>query len=432
MSEFALHLGDCIDVMRTMPDNSVDSIVTDPPYGIRFMGAAWDGADIEKRTEDRRHFESHAPDTGPNGGHKSIAAEAAKYNLTPKAMLAFQMFSQAWSIETLRVLKPGGHLLSFSSPRTFHRMVCGIEDAGFEIRDTIMWIHGSGFPKSHNLDGDHKGYGTALKPAHEPICMARKPLSEKTVLANMVKWGVGAINIDGCRVGDESTQPHTLKVMSSKGAEGGAFGNQGHAYQVRDDPINTGSIVGRWPANIIHDGSDEIMERFAMFGEHKAGASRTGEEPSEKTKNTYGVFGKIQFKSHADSGTVARFFYCAKASRSDRNSGMVDPGPQFNHGTTLRNVQNTTVAGNTHPTVKPTDLMAYLCRLVTPVGGTILDPFTGSGSTGKAAVREGFNFIGIDMMAEYIDIARARIQHEIDLVAASVSPQFNLFSEDAA
>lgn len=395
--------GDCLEVLKGIPDNSVDSIVTDPPYGLSFMGKEWD-CDV--------------PD-------------------------------QAIWEECLRVLKPGGHLLAFSGTRTQHRMAVRIEDAGFEIRDMIAWVYGSSFPKSMDvskaidkarvediepirrvcravraamdakglkskhlvqhfggchprlidhwaardtdsqpslptweqwqtlrnvldLDGTHdaevlrlngrkgqhgdtwqnaevigvhegmsmgfgeyrfkvkdgtirkasdaarqwQGWGTALKPALEPITVARKPL-KGTVAANVLEWGTGAINIDGCRVeGSDS------------------------------DGITTS---GRWPANMIHDGSDETTELL---------------------------------------GAAARFFYCAKASKKDRGDG------------------------NNHPTVKPTDLMAYLCRLVTPPGGVVLDPFMGSGSTGKAAVREGFRFIGIEMDAEYLAIAEARIAHE--------------------
>lgn len=197
--------GDCIEVMQTLPDNSVDAVVTDPPYGIRFMGKAWDGADIE-----RVHRISSPDETGRlrNGA----AASAGKYDLSPTAMLAFQAFSEAWAREAIRILKPGGYLLSFASTRTYHRMVCGLEAAGFEIRDQIGWVFGSGFPKSHNGPWG----GTALKPAWEPICMARKPLIG-TVEANWREHGTGALNIDGCRV-------ETAEFVQS---------------------------VGRWPANLI-------------------------------------------------------------------------------------------------------------------------------------------------------------------------------------
>ena len=351
--QYELFQGDCIEGMRAFPDNSFDSIVTDPPYELGFMGKAWDASGIANNPV-------------------------------------------MWA-EALRVLKPGGHLLAFSGSRTYHRMTCAIEDAGFEIRDSIAWLYGSGFPKSldvskaidkaagavrevigpkkfadgsttrktQNLGGvvfgdaesrdsnmatapatdaarQWEGWGTALKPAHEPICVARKPLAKGyTVAANVLAHGTGALNIDGCRVAGESTRRSNTAEMGYHG------GNLADSYE-------TGSDAGRWPANLIHDGSDEVV---ALFGE------------------------------------PARFFYCAKTSKADRGA-------------------------NTHPTVKPTELMAYLCRLVTPPGGLILDPFMGSGSTGKAAMREGFRFIGCELSAEYLAIAEARISHELigDLV----------------
>lgn len=345
---YELHLGDCIETMRSLPDNSVDSVVTDPPYGIRFMGKSWDGADIEARRAQRCGIDSHDKSAGPNGGHRSLAAEAGKYDLTLTGMLAFQDFSREWATEALRILKPGGHLVSFSSPRTYHRMAVGIEMSGFEIRDQIMWVFGSGFPKSHNLKGEHTGWGTALKPSHEPVCLARKPF-KGTVAANVLEWGTGAINIDGAR------------VQTDDNLNGGAYSDTERKNQFfKALDAGAGEYVqpsGRWPANLIHDGSDEPTELL---------------------------------------GAAARFFYCAKASKKDRDEGL--------DGFEKR--------ANIHPTVKPTDLMAYLCRLVTPPGGVVLDPFMGSGSTGKAVMREGFRFIGIEREPEYMEIAEKRIEHE--------------------
>lgn len=284
---------DCLEALKNLPDNSVDSVVTDPPYGLSFMGKKWD------------------------------------YDVPSE---------EIWA-ECLRVLKPGGHLLAFAGTRTQHRMAVRIEDAGFEIRDMIAWVYGSGFPKSHNLKDQWQGWGTALKPALEPITVARKPLIG-TVAENVLAHGTGALNIDGCR------------VPTDDDLNGGAYSNgkkdlsKATSYATG---VNAGEFVqppGRWPANLIHDGSEEVL---ALAGEQ------------------------------------ARFFYCPKASKKDRDDG------------------------NTHPTVKPTDLMRYLCRLVTPPNGTVLDPFMGSGSTGKAAMLEGFNFIGIEREAEYIEIAKARI-----------------------
>lgn len=433
-----LYLGDCIEVMRAMSDSSVDAVVTDPPYGIRFMGKAWDGADIDARAAARRKSNSHCSGTGPNGEHKSIAAEAGKYDLAPAAMKAFQEFSQEWAAEALRVLKPGGHLLTFSSARTYHRMTSGIEDAGFEIRDQIMWIYGSGFPKSHNLDGGHTGWGTALKPAHEPICVARKPFVG-TVATNVLEYGTGALNIDACRVGTEDTRSPSYK-MTIKGIKGGGFASGRMHANKQDGSIIAGSACGRWPANIIHDGSDEVL---ADFPEAQGQQGRVnGNEP---TANGFcgnvkfgGMIGRIQSSEPRIelNKSAARFFYCAKASRSDRNSGFPDPGAQLKHGSTLRDTENLTDRkGNFHPTVKPTDLMAYLIRLVTPPGGTVLDPFMGSGSTGKAAVREGFKFIGIDMNSDYTAIAIARISHELNLLEIKEMDkerQPSLFDEVAA
>lgn len=400
-------VGDCIEMMRSLPDNSIDSVVTDPPYGIRFMGKSWDGEDIEARAAYRASMPSHASACGPNGGHRSIAAEAGKYDLTPQGMRAFQAFTLEWATECLRVLKPGGHLLSFAAARTYHHMAVGIEMAGFEIRDQIMWVFGSGFPKSHNLKGEHEGKGTALKPAHEPICMARKPFPG-TVADNVDLHGTGALNIDVCRIhgADALATEYSQKRM----APGHVVNETGRWKQ---DAKFTGFMkAGRWPANLIHDGSSGVV---AMFPAEAGAASRVrGTEVSAASTGLItGHRDRVEGAFHGDSGSAARFFYCAKTSRTDRHEGLINPGPQFTRGTTLRKVENTATTGNTHPTVKPTDLMAYLLRLVTPAGGVALDPFMGSGSTGKAAMREGFQFIGCEIDEHYAAIARARIEHEI-------------------
>lgn len=731
---FKLHHGDCIEVMRAMPDNSVDSVVTDPPYELGFMGKKWDA-------------------TG-------VANDPVM-----------------WS-EVLRVLKPGGHLLAFSGSRTYHRMTCAIEDAGFEIRDQIMWVYSSGFPKSHNLDKlrgvsicgctngtmpyDHKrtqqkternlrsmpssdvsttidpseergevlfegvqeqgspanarqqpacteircgqscvegrcdhlqeegqlqghsvckgtglaetygtqgrlhhgasssdgdmvrvssnargsgasrrsqpteqrkrqsrtvaheqesqamgawqvcgecllpmvpeGWGTALKPSFEPLCVAHKPLSTETeqdiinanlfilerrlwslllvsavetsstsnqselsvgcaiaqwsvdeaistrdalcevmgtsqfelatntslsivsswrrtldelskvgsmsitetksstttdwktlnfclsqitlrtiilasldqfglaasastaeryfdaelkrlqctlelsalataisqdrlnsldvdakvkhepicvarkpligtVAANVMEYGTGAINIEACRVPTDESTIRSEILMTSKGVQGGSYGS---GIKREKTGGMTGSDAGRWPANLIHDGSADVV---ACFPDAKGQqGSVTGEEPSSNTNNVYGNFnGRPASTPRSDTGSAARFFYCAKASRADRNEGLASGNtPAVANGATMREREDadwSTRNGNHHPTVKPTELMAYLCRLVTPPNGVVLDPFMGSGSTGKAAIREGFAFIGIEREQEYIDIARARIEH---------------------
>ena len=356
--------GDCLDALRQLPDASVDAVVTDPPYGLSFMGKRWD------------------------------------YDV-PSV--------EVWA-ECLRVLKPGGHLLAFAGTRTQHRMAVRIEDAGFEIRDMIAWVYGSGFPKSLDvskaidkaagaerevvgksnrhvsgkptqrtagLNGSAtfsesvgmgafitapatdaarqwQGWGTALKPALEPITVARKPLSG-TVAENVLQHGTGALNIDGCRVATDDK----LGGGAEKAQNAGKI-HEGWQRPWMSDPVASeayaercranvarSEALGRWPANLIHDGGEEVT---GLLGE------------------------------------AARFFYCPKASKKDRD------------------------ADNNHPTVKPTDLMRYLCRLVTPPGGTVLDPFMGSGSTGKAAVLEGFRFIGCEREANYLAIAQARIE----------------------
>jgi len=419
MNPPTLLLGDCIEQMQFwLPDNSVDAIVTDPPYGLSFMGKKWD------------------------------------YDVPQVAVWA----------ECLRVLKPGGYLLAFAGTRTQHRMCVNIEDAGFEIRDMIAWIYGSGFPKSLDVskaidkavgatgsfggpktaahagwiergamrkvggsegnDGwqspwmsdptavdrnareylpgsdaarQWQGWGTALKPALEPITVARKPLGEKTVADNVLRWGTGGLNIDSCRVGGE--------VRFNAAAANKPGGNSLNLSAVgMPDDAEGREAIGRWPANLIHDGSDEVSSFFPDANGQLADASTSA--PSDKTSNVYGKMrregepsadsdneGAVGFKMkpgarRLDSGSAARFFYAAKASKADRNSG----------GT------------NTHPTVKPTDLMRYLCRLVTQPGGVVLDPFMGSGSTGKAALLEGFDFIGIERDPDYMRIAEARVK----------------------
>ena len=312
-------VGDCLDLMRQMPDNSVDSVVTDPPYGIRFMGKSWDGKDIEDRAAYRASMPSRADACGPNGGHRSIAAEAGKYDLTLNGMRAFQAFSLEWAAEAFRVLKPGGHLLSFASPRTYHHMACGIEMAGFEIRDQIMWVFGSGFPKSHNLKGEHAGWGTALKPGHEPICMARKPLIG-TVAANMAEHGTGAINIDACRIkaDDAADLAKNWDRETTVDIRGGNYGNgKSGAIALTASP----SALGRWPANLIHDGSPDIVALFPA----NAGASAPvlGTEPKANgfsgSVKYSGMMGRVQGAFHGDTGSAARFFYVPKATR-DRKS----------------------------------------------------------------------------------------------------------------
>lgn len=387
MAEYTLHLGDCLDVLRTLPDSSIDSIVTDPPYGLTTGKKG--GSGVASVNLESPYGRARIGTGNGSGGFMGLAWDS---DVPPVAVWA----------ECLRVLKPGGHLLAFAGTRTQHRMACRIEDAGFEIRDMLAWLYGSGFPKSRNIaeqdmsgqDAEQwQGWGTALKPSLEPITMARKPLIG-TVAANVLKFGTGALNIDDCRVGSESTA--RTQRGTTKAWEGGSFSGE----------VSTGSDSGRWPANLVHDGSDEVV---AMFPETKSGGypAEGGQRSQVSTFGKPTARGEQKFTSN--EGSAARFFYCAKASRKDRHEGLADPGPQFAHGNTLRKVENTETSGNTHPTVKPTDLMAYLLRLVTPPGGTALDPFMGSGSTGKAAMLEGFDFIGIDNDKSYLAMAEARI-----------------------
>lgn len=411
-------IGDCLAELPKLEADSVDACITDPPYGIGFMGKEWDTfkPGVVKQSErlvKREPIVSDNPNLNGRRRSPAISPSQIAYDRGIEGQRGFQSWTEGWAREVLRVLKPGSHLLVCGAPRSFHRMTSGLEDAGFEIRDCIMWVFGQGYPKSHNLDGEWDGWGTALKPAWEPIVVARKPLVQ-TVAENMRQHGTGAINVDACRVegadgsgvwgsSNKTVDPNRTFVGSPGGAD----------YRTERNPI------GRWPANLIHDGSDEVLGRFSA---NAGAAAPVHRRNGDKFRGTYGAFaGNIDEQGstfHSDSGTAARFFYCAKTSREDRNEGLnghdrkplnwssgeQSPGT-FQSSNTERNV------ANHHPTVKPTDLMRYLCRLVTPPGGVILDPFAGSFSTGKAAVLEGFNFIGIERESEYAEIGRARIAH---------------------
>jgi len=390
MTYTILH-GKNLDILPTLPDNSVDSIVTDPPYELGFMGKKWDSSGIAYSVE-------------------------------------------LWT-ECFRVLKSGGHLLSFGGTRTFHRMAVAIEDAGFEIRDNIAWLYGSGFPKSLDVSKaidkaagverevvgtkmaspkgiknaeertdtaagayggatkeiditapatdeakQWEGWGTALKPAHEPIIVARKSLIG-TVAKNVLTYGTGAINIDGSRIGTEAITINTF----DNGAK--PFGN------AVGEPFTSRQSQGRWPANIILD------EHTAGLLDEQSGVSTS--KISQMKAGLVEAIGSLNLsdkaadyeseRGHNDSGGASRFFYVAKANKRDRNEGLERM--------------------NTHPTVKPTALMTYLVKLVTPPNGTVLDPFTGSGSTGKAAILNGFDFIGIEMTEDYLPIIQGRLEH---------------------
>ena len=418
-----LLLGDCLDKLKELDDNSVDSIVTDPPYGLSFMGKKWD----------------------------------------------YDVPSQDVWEECIRVLKPGGHLLAFAGSRTYHRMTVRIEDAGFEIRDQLMWIYGSGFPKSMNVgmkvdeklgnkrelverpkseqrpnadnsrdknkdiggfamsdnkyksvgNSEWEGWGTALKPSHEPIVMARKPLIG-TVVDNVLEWGTGGINIDESRI------QHDEPVKTTTRTEKGDTWNEKNSG-LRNNPSNMASAdpKGRFPANIIFDEeAGKILDE--QSGQTTSGKVKESKDSYDGESNTGFLRGKSNSSNqHGDKGGASRFFYCPKTSKTDRNEGLDDfeeksrsdankmMGKSGNFKTGSGN-DRTTEFKNNHPTVKPTDLMLYLIRLVTPKDGTTLDPFMGSGSRGKAAVRGGFDFVGVEREEEYMKIAKTRIQYEED------------------
>lgn len=373
-----LHQGDCLDVMRGMGAESVDSIVTDPPYHL---------TSIVKR------FGSDGAAPARSDGATGVYKRASTGFMGKRWDGGDIAYDPATWAEALRVLKPGGHLAAFGGSRGYHRMACAIEDAGFEIRDSLMWLYGTGFPKSHDVakgiekalgvgrpEADEwEGFGTALKPAFEPIVLARKPLSEKSVAANVLRWRTGALNIDGCRVGSEVRK---AAYTSFAPCHGNALGAAGTAEARRGTQGEPKEYIGRWPANVVHDGSDEVVAAFPT-------TTARGHHPKSRGKGGIGNDGHTGqsglVERHAgDSGSAARFFYSAKASKADR-------------------------AGSKHPTVKPVALMQWLCRLVTPPGGVVLDPFAGSGTTGAAAVAEGFKAVLIEREDEYAGDIRRRL-----------------------
>lgn len=392
--------GDSRAVLREFDSNSIHSVVTDPPYAL---------VSISKRFGK----EGAAPaQFGKDGAYRRASAGfmGKQWDTGETA------FDPEFWVEVMRVLRPGGHVLAFGGTRTYHRLAVAIEDAGFEIRDQIGWLYGSGFPKSHNMDGDWEGWGTALKPAWEPIVVARKAI-DGTNAANLAKWGVGALNIDGCRVefageADQASAKPGGKMTAKVGALAGGTQNDNDRTEFVSD-----NTKGRWPANVIHDGSDEVLEAFPNAP--GAVAPVRGTEGSSKTANVFGEYAVRTASDRRDGGgSAARFFYCAKASKKDRDEGLegfvkTSGGMVSNtsgqHMTRRDEGYEVAPRANNHPTVKPTELMRYLCRLVTPPGGTVLDPFMGSGSTGRGAVLEGFSFVGIEMDPGYFDIADKRI-----------------------
>ncbi len=330
---------DCLKALPTLDAASVDVVITDPPYGIGLVGMKWDNA---KKLDPAR----------PPG----------QYHSRTSPSIAFQTFCAEWASECLRVLKPGAHLAAFGGTRTAHLLACGLEEAGFEIRDTLMWIQGQGFPSSPALA---KGLGVRLKPAYEPILLARRPLDDCTLEQNLARYGTGALNIDRCRIHDTTQCP----------AEG----------RTHHKPYSA-SEKGRWPANLI------------LSHDRRCTGSRCERDcPIELL------------------GERHRFFYAAKAPRREREAGCEQLPRRvtqtFKIGAGREKEARARPVANIHPTVKPIELMRWLVRLLNPPGGLVLDPFTGSGSTGAAAVLESARFLGIEREREYVPIARARITH---------------------
>lgn len=498
-----ISLGDCIERLAELPPDSIDSVVTDPPYGIGFMGHDWDqpgefgplrangdpapfaggrraegphvaggSAALERQmARSSRRATQRDPSTGaghayersrrntqgpgstregavfggPSGADhtqqtaRGGAMHAGRYDLSPSANRRFQAWCEAWGAECLRVLKPGGYLAAFGSTRTSHRLTAGLEDAGFEIRDALVWLFGSGFPKAtgrHLVPEPWQGsWNTALKPGHEPIVLARKPMVG-TLAENLLAHGTGAMNIAGCAIDVEDPESYRSN----------ASGDRGHAGTRPVDPRTTTDLrqggasaaAARWPANVLLD--PEAAEQL----DEQSGILISGANPtrrgSDKVRDVYGAFPgqeECEPARGVDVGGASRFYYCAKTSRAERNAGLNGPptdirGPRFvSGGLKCRICSRWKASGNPcrcaepdferipfesvenrnhHPTVKPISLMRWLTKLLTPEGGSILDPFAGSGSTGCAAVLEAFTFIGVERDPEYLKIAEARIR----------------------
>jgi site-specific DNA-methyltransferase (adenine-specific) len=394
----AVHHGDSRDVLKTLADGSVASVVTDPPYALISIGKRF-GADNAAPAQSK--------------GAAGVYARAAAGFMGQKWDTGETAFDPDFWREVWRVLKPGAHVLAFSGTRTYHRMACAIEDAGFEIRDQIGWAYGSGFPKSHNVgnaiakdapaDGAENpqaddiaqwaGWGTALKPAWEPICVARKPLIG-TVAANVIAHGAGALNIDACRLAwadeaDAANADAGGRWFAESRRRGAVKQSPSIGRESRDGSESHDATAGRWPANLAHDGSPEVMALFPRDAGGAAPASGPTFEGPSKSASMAGAFSGMGGRAaafHGDSGSAARFFYCAKADAADRLFSK-------------------------HPTVKPVALMRWLLRLVTPPGGVALDPFAGSGTTGAAAIAEGFDAILIEREADFVADIRRRIAH---------------------
>lgn len=426
MNNYNLYHDDCLEHLKTMEDNSIDSVVTDPPYG---LGKEPNIIEVMKSWINTGYHEIQG--TGFMGKEWD--------SFVPQPII--------WK-EVFRVLKPGGHILCFSSTRTFDWMGMSLRFAGFEIRDTIAWVYGSGFPKSLNIgkaideiqgnerevigiskndrpnskvkggmsfdrlldkgqehetilltkgNTEYEGWGTGLKPAIEPIILARKPISENTIAENVLQWGTGGINIDDCRINYESQSDKETLDATNKRFDKGNYSKGGNFNQSINGVKSTTNDLGRFPSNVVHDGSDEVLQNFPYT---KSGGNReNGENVSlNKINNSWSLSSKniIRYNNILPSeGSASRFFYCAKPSQAERNLGFYKSSEKQNF----------------HPTVKPLQLIRYLCKLITPKNGVILDPFMGSGTTGMSAILENFNFVGIEKEKEYFELCKKRIEY---------------------
>lgn len=401
-----IYHGDLFDVLPTLPAESVDACVTDPPYGIGFMGKEWDtfkpGTGKHRRLMHPRErelgkIESDNPNLNGRWRSPAMSPSQIDYDYSVAGLRGFEDWTAKWSAEVIRVLKPGGYIVVCGAPRSYHRMACGLEDAGFVIRDKFSWLFGSGFPKNFNL-GD--GKGTALKPAHEPIALAWKPF-KGSIKACHEQHGTAALNVDACRIkGKPDPDPRDAA--------------RPELYE-----------LGRWPANVVMD------DEAAAALDEQTGELTTGHWPTTRASAKFGDIYEGSFTGQteligreANIGGASRFYYVAKPSREERDMGCYDLTPkqrddsrkEGNPGGDNPRNRGLQPRGNFHPTVKPVELMRWLVRLVTPIGGVVLDPFLGSGTTGMACVCEQRQFIGIERESEYVEIAKRRI--------AAVAPLF--------
>lgn len=404
--QVTLYHGDCLEVLAELPESSVDAVVTDPPYGISFMGRQWDQPG---------QFGSQRGDGRPRGGHAKSrgshdAMAAGSYDLSPSAMRNFQRWCEQWATECLRLLKPGGHMVAFGGARTWHRLAAAIEDSGFEVRDSIAWLYGSGFPKSLDVSkaidkadpesaDQWEGWGTALKPSFEPIVVARKPLSG-TVAANVLAHGTGALNIGACRVGDGSDSQGPRPSNEPSAAR--RYGDRGGVSLTATPGPRGGSPDGRWPTNVVLD-EDQAAELDRQSGDRpgmKRGTLNRGATTGRSIggASAYGTADpQTVIAGYDDAGGASRFFpvfrYEAKAPSSERPSAD----------------------GVAHPTVKPLDLMRWLVRLVTPPNGVVLDPFAGSGTTAESCIHEHMRCITVEREADYLPLILSRLTKPIEV-----------------